>query len=218
MSNLLHSVIDPKELERHLIELNQKKKELESIFDSLEQQFSGLDQIVSKQIEIWGLHNKEYFEKLTKELAVKGVNLTNEEQNELINAGSKISVLQEKLTILKRNGVDVDFPISDFLVAAYDAIVSAFSRTLQKIDNQAIKNLANDLDLLSEEKAARKSVHKQYLEQYQELDQTVSSLKNRAVSIKLFSSDQLEIIKANALTATTAQAPVLNTDLTLDSM
>ncbi|EKE01800.1 MAG: hypothetical protein ACD_21C00052G0018 [uncultured bacterium] len=128
-----------KELKQQLAKLHQSEKDLEIVTEKLNKELDNVDKTLIQHADEWLKHREEYLDKLATNLETKGLALTNEEKAEMRNYNT--AIVQTKLKELKKIQIDISEKASDFAIIAYDTIVAALSRTLQKIDNKTLKNI-----------------------------------------------------------------------------
>ena len=158
--------------------------------DNLHQELATLDKMLPEQFITWLEHREKYSTKLAAELKQQQITLTGEERSELLRAGSTANSIKEKTDTLEKLKIKLPAKPSDFVIAVYDALTAAFSRTLQKIDNDSIKNIVKKLTAISAEDDDAQKIKKLYEKHYEEVKNTISDLKNKTLEIELLPDDQ----------------------------
>jgi hypothetical protein len=185
-----------KDLHEQLIMLRKSETEIESLKVKLSQELTNIDKkLLPMYSEEWLKHREEYFDKLTKQLDACGIVLNAAEKAELRKGSATISGIQEKLEALKKLGIELPDKASDFEIIAYDAIVAAQSRTLQKIDNKTVKGIAKRLDAIDDEDKASKKLKADHAGQYEKIVSAVKQLEEQVAKIPVLSSDKLELLE-----------------------
>lgn len=85
---------------------------------------------------------------------------------------------EQKLANLKNLGISIKNQESDFSIMAYDAVVSALSRDLKKVDNETVNDIMENLfSLVREEKKAADNIRAGNAKQCQQIIETIRSFK-----------------------------------------
>lgn len=129
-------------LEGELSELQTSEKLLEQIIKELKQQLLDIDKLINQYAELWLQHSNEHVAKLIVELEAIGIQLSDLEKLELKSGTKTISQIRQKL-----KDFNITFPAAanEFTIRTYDSILSAYSRKLDKIDNEIMIGLIGKL-------------------------------------------------------------------------
>lgn len=201
-----------KDLREQLVMLRKSETEIEALKSKLNQELTNIDKkLLPMHSEEWLKHREEYFDKLTKQLEANGIVLNAAEKAELRKGSSTTSSIQEKLKALVKLGIELPAGASDFEIIAYDAIVAAQSRNLQKIDSKTVKGIAGKLDAIDDENKASKKLKADHAGQYEKTVSTVKQLEEQVAKIPVLSSDKIAMLEniekqAQKIPAKTAEA------------
>lgn len=193
-------------LKQQLVDLNNMRKELESIKDDLQQELDNMDQILPKQKEIWTQHLNQYSDQLIKELGEQNITLSEEEQAQLRNSSLTASNIKEQTTNLENLNIKIPKKASGFTIHTMTIVVAALSRTLQKTDQ--VSGLVKKLSAISDEKSHAKKIQDLYKKQHEEIGKKIQELKAKANDITGLSPTQLALVdKIKATAAKPKQKP-----------
>ena len=184
------------ELRQQLIMLRKSETELEVLKSKLNQELTNIDKkLLPAHSEEWLKHREEYFDKLTAQLDACGIVLNTDEKSGLRKGSTTVSSIQEKLKALEKLQIELPDGASDFTIIAYDVIVAALSRTLQKIDSKTVKGIARGLDAIDDENKASKKLKGSHAMQYKGVIDTVKQLEEQVAKTAVLSPDELNMVE-----------------------
>ncbi len=173
------NLLNQQDLEQRLGKIKQQKRELEEIKSQLNQHLSSIDKLIPEQDLIWAKHHQKHVGQLVKELQeLHGISLTTEEQTSLNNLN--YNSINKKLANLKNLKLNIDKQTSVFSIIAYDAVIKALSRSLQKLD--IAPKVIKKLPVIDQEEKAGNQIKSQFNNQYQTI--TTAGLKLKAMPFK----------------------------------
>jgi hypothetical protein len=182
------------EMQTLLLELNKEKKDLEDIGERLHNTLHDIDQTLEKLATQWLEHREKYIQKLTAELKDHKIDLTSEEEGILrYNASTASTVAETLKNLAEKHKIKLSEKTSDFTIVAYEAVITALSRYLQK--PEAAHSIIKELKTLGEEKKAAdqfKEQHQEYLEKTTDL---INEMKSKLTEIKGLSPTQKDLVE-----------------------
>lgn len=177
-----------KNLQKTLVEINTRRKQLETISDNLQKLLAETDAMLPEHGSTWTKHLEEYNQKAAVQLEKQqGITLTTEEK-ELLNDTNHANIEEQRSTLEK---LGIKTPDSAFTINTLTAVVAAQSRNLQRIDGKSISKMIENLPVTKEEKTAAKEITTQYQKQHNELVKTAEELKSQATAIPEMPKEQL---------------------------
>jgi hypothetical protein len=182
------------EMQNLLLELNTEKKSLEDISEQSHNILHDVDQTLEKLATQWLEHREKYIKQLTAELKDHKIDLNPEEEGILrYNASTSSAIAETLKNLAEKHKVKLPGKASDFTIVAYEAVITALSRYLQKPDSAhtIIKELKT---LGEEEKAANhfKEQHQEYLEKTIDL---INKMKEKLTEIRGLSPQQQDLVE-----------------------
>lgn len=164
------------ELEQELATTKKTEKEEQKTFNEIKKQFDEVDKIIQEHATKWMEHLEDFIKELVQQLEEAGISLTAEEKAELKSGLKTISEIRNKIKNLKRMNIEIADNAAYYIVAAYDTLVTALSRLLQKIDNVSLKGIIKKLKILDKEKEDIKSIISTQGESYNKIITAVQKL------------------------------------------
>lgn len=161
------------------------EKELQKKFEEIKKQFAEVDKILLEHATKWMEHLEDFIKELAEQLEANGVALTAEEKAELRSGLTTITEIRERIKKLKKRNLEIADNAGYYIVVTYDAIVTALSRLLQRIDNASIKGIVKKLNILEKERNDAKTMVAAQAEQYGKIITAVQKLKEEVAKIAL---------------------------------
>ena len=178
------------QLKQMMIDINQKRKDLEFIKDNLQKELGEIDKMLPEKEKIWQEHWNKYCNEFTDELKKQEMDLNEEEKNQLQNMGLNATNIQEQIAKLKTDDVNIPKKPSHFTMAALITIVATLGRNLK--DLKDAPGILRKLSVIGDEKSANEKNNEELKKQHEELRNKVAKVKKQATETTGLSKDQHE--------------------------
>jgi len=193
MQNTNVTTSDTETLQRCLMELNQAKKELESIRDKLGSALHDVNKTLDELGINWSEQREKSFTDLIQQLKDHNIVLTEDEKNMLRYSSSTASSIAQTREGLEKLKINIPNKASDFTIVACGAVAAALSRTLQKAEETY--SMVKKLKVVGEESDDIAKFKAQCKEQFEEITKVATELKNKATAIHGLLPEQQEKIE-----------------------